>query len=149
MEQVLYLITEKLKIIVDVPEMDAALLGSKRKAIAALFPYAAYLEKSGQGDMVDAILRVARASESVFSWHHVLTHITAWFDESSPPPLNRAITSISPIPLASPRVEHRKCGRQVGSGNLDSLLFRGRLARVWSRRLIPYWNIFRSTSKDC
>ena len=74
MEQVLYLITEKLKIIVDVPEMDAALLGSKRKGIAALFPYAAYLEKSGQGDMVDAILRVARASESVFLWHHVLTN---------------------------------------------------------------------------
>ena len=76
--------------------MDASLLESKQKAIAALFPYAVYLEKSGQGDMVDTILRVARASDSVFLWHHVLTHITALFDESTPPSLNRAITLISP-----------------------------------------------------
>ena len=54
------------------------------------------LEKSGQGDMVDVILRVARASDSVLSWHHVLTHITALFDESTPPSLNRAITFVSP-----------------------------------------------------
>ena len=96
MEQVLSLITQRLKIIVDVPEMDASLLESKQKAIAALFPYAVYLEKSGQGDMVDAILRVARASDSVLSWRHVLTHITALFDESTHPSLNRAITFVSP-----------------------------------------------------
>ena len=46
--------------------------------------------------MVDVILRVARASESILSWHHILTHITALFDESTPPSLNRAITMISP-----------------------------------------------------
>ena len=106
MEQVLSLIIRRLKIIVDVPEIDTSLLESKLKAIAALFPYAMCLEKSGQGNVVDAILRVARASDSVLSWHHVLTHITALFDESASPSLNRAITLISPyIPWHLPALD--------------------------------------------
>ena len=106
MEQVLSLITRRLKTIVDVPEIDTSLLESKLKAIAALFPYAMCLEKSGQGDMVDTILRVARASDSVLSWHHVLTHTTALFDESTPPSLNRAITFVSPyIPWHLPALD--------------------------------------------
>ena len=46
--------------------------------------------------MLDAILRAAGAEDSVLTWPHIGTHITALFDTSSPPTLNRAITFAAP-----------------------------------------------------
>ena len=42
--------------------------------------------------MFDAIFCAARDSAFVLPWRHIRTHITALFDESSPPSLNRVIT---------------------------------------------------------
>ena len=83
---------------VEDPDADV-ILRSKCKAISTLFPYAIRLEKGGQQQMVDAILRAARVSESIsegFKWRHIGTYITAVFGESSPPSLDRAITFSSP-----------------------------------------------------
>ena len=46
--------------------------------------------------MVDVILHAAGAKESVLWWPYIGTHITALFDESSPPSLNQAITLAAP-----------------------------------------------------
>ena len=78
------------------------LIMSKRKAINTLFPYAIFLEQRGQQRMVNAILRVARASDSRFSnhgkfmWHHVAPYVSRLFEKRSPPSLNRVIALISP-----------------------------------------------------
>jgi hypothetical protein len=95
--QVLRLITEKFKTMADIPPADRFLLRrSKHKAITTLLPYAIRMEQGGQKEMVDAISHVSRALELVFKWHRIQTHITAVFDESSPPSLDRAIALISP-----------------------------------------------------
>ena len=67
---------------------------SKRKAISALFPYAAYLARGGQQGMVNMVLRVARASGSnyrEFVWNRIGTYITPLFGELTPPSLNSVI----------------------------------------------------------
>jgi hypothetical protein len=95
--QVLRLITEKFKTMADIPPADRFLLRrSKHKAITTLLPYAIRMEQGGQKEMVDAISHVSWALELVFEWHRIQTHITAVFDKSSPPSLDRAIALISP-----------------------------------------------------
>ena len=52
--------------------------------------------------MVVAIFHAARSSEPVIlRWCHVRTHITAAFEKSNPPSLNRAFTLMSPISLGT------------------------------------------------
>ena len=81
---------------------DSNLIISKRKAINALFPYAIYLEQGGQQEMINAILRAARASNSVasntgkFMWHQVVLYVSRLFEERSPTSLNRVIALILP-----------------------------------------------------
>ena len=70
---------------------------SKRKAISALLPYAARLPQGKQHRMFEAILRISSKWSSMeFMWNHIGPSITSWFDESSPPSLNHAITIASP-----------------------------------------------------
>ena len=89
------LMTQKLESMVDGPNRDS--IRSKRKAISALFPFAVFLEQSGQRGMIDAISRIARASDSGnFMWYHVKPFVTAMFDKSNPPSLNWILGLISP-----------------------------------------------------
>ena len=75
---------------------------SKRKAINTLFPYAIFLEQSGQQGMINAILHAARVSDSrssnhgKFMWHHAVLYISRLFEKRSPTSLNLLITRISP-----------------------------------------------------
>ena len=75
---------------------DPGVIYSKRKALSALFPYAVSLEQYRGGEMVDAILCAARASNAgSFMWHHVSPFITTLFDRESPS-LNQIIVLASP-----------------------------------------------------
>ena len=76
---------------------DPSLLQSKHKAIDTLFPYAIRLEQGGEQDMFDAILCVAKASEFIFKWRHIETHVAAVFDEHSSSSLDRVIALASPL----------------------------------------------------
>jgi len=88
-------VTQKLESMVEGPNRDS--ICSKRKAISALFPFAVFLEQSGQRGMIDAISRIAKASDSGgFMWYHVKSFVTAMFDKSNPPSLNWILGLISP-----------------------------------------------------
>jgi hypothetical protein len=79
-----------------VPGQDP-IIQSKSKAVSALLPYAVCLAQGGQQGMMEAILRVALKSTSGgFAWRQIGLYITPWFDESSPPPPDQAITLVSP-----------------------------------------------------
>ena len=68
-------------------------LRSKRKAISALLPYAVWQERDGQPEMLNAILRTAKASKILrFMWHHVDEFVSTLVSEASP----RAIILTSP-----------------------------------------------------
>ena len=96
MEQVSNLIIQKLKIMTGVPGTDPIFL-SRRKAISALLPYAAYLVQDGSQEMFDVILCVAsKPPLGGFMWHRVGDSVTSWFHESYPPPLNQAMIFASP-----------------------------------------------------
>ena len=62
MAHVSNLIAQKLGTMVEANDSD--LVFSKRKAINTLFPYAIFLEQGGQQQMMNAILRAARVSDS-------------------------------------------------------------------------------------
>jgi hypothetical protein len=96
MERVSSFITQKLEIMAEAPGTDPA-VESKRKAISSLFPYAVRLERDGQRGMIDAIIRLTSMSTSGgFMWYRIEPYVTTWFDESSSPALNRAITLAAP-----------------------------------------------------
>ena len=60
-------------------------LWSKRKAITALLPCAAWQERDGQPEMFDTILRARRASrKSRFMWNHVDRFVIRLLSEASP-----------------------------------------------------------------
>ena len=94
------IVTQRLEILADAADSDLVI--SHRKAINTLFPYAIFLEQSGQRGMIDAVLRTARVSDSKFSnqgkfaWHRVVLYISRLFEKQSPTSLNRLITLISP-----------------------------------------------------
>jgi hypothetical protein len=70
---------------------------SKRKAITALFPYAALLERDGQPETLEMFFRVARASgQWGFIWHRVRPHIATLLGEESSVPLKRAMVHAFP-----------------------------------------------------
>ena len=100
MEHVSNLIIRKLETLVE--DSDSAAIISKRKAINTLFPYAIFLEQSGHQEMIDVILRSARASNlkssncGKFMWHHVVLYVSRLFEKRSPTSLNRIITLLSP-----------------------------------------------------
>jgi hypothetical protein len=78
------------------PGGDSA-VESKLKAINSLFLYAVRLERDGQRGMIDAIICLASKSTSrQFMWHHIVPYVSTWFNESSSPSLNRAITLAAP-----------------------------------------------------
>lgn len=96
---------------------------SKRKAISALFPYAALREREGQGEMLDLITHLARVStQSGFMWHRIGTLVTALLDEESPISSKRAAI------LALPHMPWRK------------LTNAGSLVRQWelAASAVPY-----------
>jgi len=120
---------------------DSDRIISKRKAINTLFPYAIFLEESGQQGMMDAILRAARVSDSKssnlgkFMWHHVKLYTSRLFERRSPTSLNRVITLISPYvpweemlnnPIAAYRwaaaVSATQYTEEVGQNVVDALL---------------------------
>ena len=78
------------------PGTGISILQSKHKAIGTIFPYAIRLEQVGQKRMLDAISHASRASGLTLQRKYIGTRITALFDESSPPSLNRAIVLTSP-----------------------------------------------------
>jgi hypothetical protein len=83
MERVSSYLTQKLEIIAEAPGGDPA-VESKRKAISLLFPYAVRLERDGQREMIDAIVRIASKSISGrFMWYHIKLYITSWLNESN------------------------------------------------------------------
>jgi hypothetical protein len=89
-------IIQKLEIMAGVPGQDP-IFRSKSKAVSALFPYAVRLARGGHQGMMKAILRVTLESTSGgFVWDRIRPYITSWFDESSPPSLDQAITLVSP-----------------------------------------------------
>ena len=64
---------------------DHHLLQSKHKAITALLPYAVWRERDGQPEMIDAILRVTRASRTPMRmWRHVGRFLGTLLTEASP-----------------------------------------------------------------
>jgi len=76
---------------------DLDQIRSKRKAVAAFFPYAVWQERNGECRTVDAFLLVARASRSgEFMWEAIGPFVTTPFEEESPDSLNRVITLVSP-----------------------------------------------------
>jgi hypothetical protein len=86
-EQISSLITEKL----------AAPYEEKYKAITALVPYAIFLGRGGHQGMIDAILDVITPPDfGKLVWKRVTPYLTTLFDESSPPPLDRAVTLMAP-----------------------------------------------------
>jgi hypothetical protein len=83
----------------------------KYKAIGTLFPYTIRLEQGGRRKMFDEIfLAASTTSVSIFKWHHVWECVSAVFDESSPPSLNRVITLTSPY---APWHHGKFCTRSV------------------------------------
>ena len=68
-------------------------LRSRRKAITALLPHAVWQERKGQPEMLNTILRAARASKAMwFMWCYVNQFPSTLFLEASP----RAIVLVSP-----------------------------------------------------
>ena len=93
MEQILSLITLKLKTIAEVE--DHPQLQSKRKAISALLPYAVWQERDGQPEMLDTILRASRASGMLrFIWHRVSGFVSILLSEASPRAIALALPHI-------------------------------------------------------
>jgi len=67
-EQVSSLVTQKLEIMAEAKNLDELCL--KHKEITTLLPYATWQELSGQPEMLDVLLRAARASKILgFRWH--------------------------------------------------------------------------------
>lgn len=108
MDRVSNLIIQKLQTFV-----DSDLIILKHKAINTLFPLAIFLEQVGQQGMINAILRVARASTSKYSnlgkfmWRPVVPYISRLFEKQSPTSLNRVIVLISPYVPAEGTLHNR------------------------------------------
>jgi len=76
---------------------DPVLIYSKRKAITAFFPYAAWQEGSERREMLDMLLRAAVVSgKQGFMWQWVGQHVTALLDEENPVSPKRAVILASP-----------------------------------------------------
>ena len=74
-----------------------------RKAISALFPYAARQEREGRHEMLEVILQIARAStQSGFIWHRIGPLATTLLDEEGPVSPKRAMV------LALPHIPWQK-----------------------------------------
>jgi hypothetical protein len=90
------MIIRELEKMVTVANSDP-ILRSKRETVSALLPYAIRLEQDGQWSMADAILRAARATNSLKSlWHRIGPHIVRLLGKSSSPSLHHAIPFIFP-----------------------------------------------------
>ena len=59
----------------------------KHKVIVTLFSYPTRLDQVEQHKTVDAIFPVAKTSKLIIRWRHTMAHITALFDNPSPPSL--------------------------------------------------------------
>ena len=72
---------------------DYRSLPSKRKAITALLSYAVWQERDGKPEMLDMILRVARASRKPkFMWYQFDQFVATLLSEAT----SRAIILVSP-----------------------------------------------------
>jgi len=70
---------------------------SKRKAITAFFPYAAWQERDGQRETLDTLLCTARASrEQGFMWYHIEPLVATLLNEESPVTPKRSVVLASP-----------------------------------------------------
>ena len=91
MEQISKLITQKVNTMAEAE--DRGPLQSKRKAITAILPYAVWRERGGQPEILDTVLRAARASRmSWFMWFYIHQSARALLFGASP----RAIVLTSP-----------------------------------------------------
>ena len=91
MDEVSSLITGELKNMARVEDLGR--VGSKRKAIVTLFPYAVWRERCGDHRMVDAYLGIVKIPGSpVF----LIDPIATLFGEANPDPPNRVVTLMSP-----------------------------------------------------
>lgn len=90
MKEVSRLIVQKLKTMIDAADPDA--IHSKRKAVTALFMYAARQERDGRRAMLHTFLQAARASATLwgFMWCRITPLITTLLDEGSPVSLRQA-----------------------------------------------------------
>jgi len=87
----------------------------KRKALTALFPYAAWQERDKQYPVFDILLRVIKSSKSNrVLWRHVGRFLETQLSETGDVSLNRAMILISP---------HVPWGE---------LIFEGNLGRAWA-----------------
>lgn len=70
---------------------------SKRKAITAFYPYAAWQERNGQRDMLDVSLHTVRASKRQgFMWDCIVPLVTKLLSEENPVSLKRAAILVLP-----------------------------------------------------
>jgi len=107
-EQLLVLITEKLTTLAD----DLDTLRPKRKAITALFPFAARQERDKQYPILDVFVKTSRACKLL--WHHIGPFLETQLNGAGDFSLKRAIMLVSPyMPWGS-------------------LLFSGDLAQAWA-----------------
>lgn len=68
-------------------------LRSKRKVVTSLLPYAVWLERDGQPEVLDVLLHTARASRMLgFMWYRISRFVDTLLSEASP----RAIVLTSP-----------------------------------------------------
>ena len=91
MERIASLIVLKLKTMAEAEDFHP--LRSKRKAITTLLPYAVWQERNGKPEMLDTILRAARASRMLrFMWYHATQFVGTLLFKASP----RAVALVSP-----------------------------------------------------
>lgn len=90
MDGVLALVSQKLRIMTGAPNPDP--IHFRRKAITALFLYAAQQKPNGQHEILDMFLCAARASkEQGFMWNCIKPLVPRLLDEDNPISLKQAI----------------------------------------------------------
>ena len=164
----------KLESIIEIA--DPLHIRSKRKAITALFPYAALLERDGQPEMLQTFFRVARASgQWGFIWHRIRPHIATLLEEGSPVSLKLAMVHAFPhipwdnfpnsqhlIQLWAAAVSETPYTLEIGQSVVDALLHMASQGSLrphipvdmwsWLNRQPPFplvcWGRFRDTQRD-
>jgi hypothetical protein len=93
MVRLLVLITQKLKNMTQ--SASRAEIRSKRMAIAAILPFAMFLERDGQPEMFDAVLCTLRTPGLRNMWHRIEPYIGTQLEKSNLPSLDKFIALAS------------------------------------------------------
>jgi hypothetical protein len=95
MERFSGLITEKLQTLTKADDWDT--LRRKRKAIAALFPYAVWQERDGQRATLDVFLHAAKTCKmDGFMWHRIQPFVGTPLNNVDHVSMKRAVVLASP-----------------------------------------------------